>query len=185
MRFKFTPGVIAGIIVYLALVGLLLGWTWSSLFGVLAGAAIGVLVWLALNAVRVRRWRKEGTARADQELETGAHAGQARSRQSQSALELYESSGRSLADAPLRTQEILRSAHDSHYRERDDDLAESDAAESTPATPGPLHAHQLTAEDAKAIREFSGTNLNPDETVELPSGLKVTGRELQLWLDSH
>jgi hypothetical protein len=100
-----------------------------------------------------------------------------------SPIELYEASGRPLADAPLVTQEILRLAEESHRNRRCGPQPEDDF--DVPEPQGPLHAHHITPDDAALMRRMAGASFGPTSTVTLPSGRTVTGAEMQRWLDSQ
>lgn len=49
----------------------------------------------------------------------------------------------------------------------------------------PLHAHEVTADDAALIRMMAGARFKAGFTLELPSGKKVSGAEMRRWLNSH
>lgn len=103
-----------------------------------------------------------------------------------SPIELYEASGRLLADAPPATQEILRLAEESHQRRNfgpqpEDEIDDFDV----PEPQGPLHAHQITPDDAALMRRMAGASFGPNGTVTLPSGRTVTGAEMQRWVETH
>lgn len=49
------------------------------------------------------------------------------------------------------------------------------------AEPGPLHAHELTADDAAFMRMMRGAAFGDDVTVVLPSGIRITGTEMRRW----
>lgn len=52
------------------------------------------------------------------------------------------------------------------------------------AEPTPLHAHEVTPDDAAMLRMFAGSSFSGDTVITLPSGKTVTGAEIQRWLDS-
>jgi len=54
-----------------------------------------------------------------------------------------------------------------------------------PADSGPLHAHEVTPDDAALIRVMAGARFGPDARVTLPSGRTITGTEMQQWLDTN
>lgn len=49
-------------------------------------------------------------------------------------------------------------------------------------TPQPLHAHEITADDAALLRMLAGATFGPDATIGLPSGKSITGAEMARWL---
>ena len=53
------------------------------------------------------------------------------------------------------------------------------------AEPSPLHAHEITTNDAVMIRMMAGASFGPDAMVTLPSGRTITGAEMQRWLDAQ
>lgn len=53
------------------------------------------------------------------------------------------------------------------------------------ADSGPLHAHELTSDDAAMIRALGGAKFGPDATVILPSGRKATGAEMRRWTEEE
>lgn len=48
--------------------------------------------------------------------------------------------------------------------------------------PSPLHAHEVTADDAALIRMLAGASFGDTATVVLPSGKTVTGAEMRRWV---
>lgn len=48
----------------------------------------------------------------------------------------------------------------------------------------PLHAHEITPDDAAMIRMMAGAHFAPDAVVTLPSGKTITGAEMQRWIIS-
>lgn len=48
-----------------------------------------------------------------------------------------------------------------------------------------LHGHQITRSDAAMIRMLAGASFGPDATVTLPSGITVTGTEMQRWVEAN
>lgn len=53
-----------------------------------------------------------------------------------------------------------------------------------PAGPTPLHAHEITPDDAAFMRMMAGARFGPDATVVLPSGKTITGAEMARWLEA-
>lgn len=51
--------------------------------------------------------------------------------------------------------------------------------------PSPLHAHEVTADDAAFIRMLAESDFDDAFIVELPSGNVVNGAELRRWVQSH
>jgi hypothetical protein len=47
----------------------------------------------------------------------------------------------------------------------------------------PLHAHEISPNDAALIRMLSGATFGPDAKVTLPSGKQVTGPEMARWVE--
>lgn len=88
-----------------------------------------------------------------------------------SPVELYEASGKSLRDAPRRTQDILREAERNHQRR----TTASDA----------LHAHEVSPADAALMRMMAGAKFGPDAAVTLPSGKTITGTEMARWVEQQ
>ncbi len=64
-------------------------------------------------------------------------------------------------------------------------LAEADRSMATQHPTGPLHAHEVTSDDAALMRMMAGAHFGPDATVILPSGRTVTGAEMQRWIDAN
>lgn len=48
----------------------------------------------------------------------------------------------------------------------------------------PLHAYEITPDDAALIRMMVGSKWGPGATLTLPSGRTITGDEMQRWLDA-
>lgn len=48
----------------------------------------------------------------------------------------------------------------------------------------PLHAHEITPNDAAFMRMMAGATFGPDARVTLPSGKTITGTEMQQWVQS-
>jgi hypothetical protein len=53
------------------------------------------------------------------------------------------------------------------------------------AVPGPVHAHELTADDAAFMQMMRGARFGDDVTVVLPSGIRITGDEMRRWTCSR
>lgn len=51
-------------------------------------------------------------------------------------------------------------------------------------SPGPLHAHELSADDAACINMLAGSQWAPDASLTLPSGRTVTGAEISRWVQA-
>lgn len=51
--------------------------------------------------------------------------------------------------------------------------------------PSPLHAHEITPDDAALIRMLTGAQFADTATVVLPSGKTVTGAEMRRWVQGH
>lgn len=47
----------------------------------------------------------------------------------------------------------------------------------------PLHAHELSSDDAAMIRMLAGANFGPETSATLPSGRQVTGAEMARWVN--
>lgn len=58
----------------------------------------------------------------------------------------------------------------------------SDVQDRTPSDLSPLHAHEITGDNAAPIRMMAGASFGPHATATLPSGRTITGAEMQLWL---
>jgi len=57
---------------------------------------------------------------------------------------------------------------------------DDEAPESTP-----LHAHEVTADDAAMIRMMSGAHFGDSAAVTLPSGKTITGAEMRRWIEAQ
>jgi hypothetical protein len=49
----------------------------------------------------------------------------------------------------------------------------------------PMHAHEITPDDAAFIRMMAGAAFGPDVQVTLPSGKTITGSEMALWISEN
>lgn len=47
----------------------------------------------------------------------------------------------------------------------------------------PLHAHEITPNDAALINMMAGANFGPDARITLPSGRTITGAEMRRWVN--
>lgn len=47
----------------------------------------------------------------------------------------------------------------------------------------PLHAHELTADDAALLRMMRGAKFGPNAKLTLPSGRTISGAEAQRWTE--
>lgn len=85
-----------------------------------------------------------------------------------------------------RTMAILaeadRSAGRRQPRPADELDVDEPAAPATPMDDRPLHAHEITTDDAALIRALNGAVVGPDATFVLPSGRAITGAEMRQWL---
>lgn len=95
-----------------------------------------------------------------------------------SAGELYESTGRSLADAPPVTQDILRLAEDAHRRRHSDPERDDALEKEQPGLP-------VTGNDDAVLALFAGTQFGPNASVTLPSGTTLDAEEAQTWTDLY
>lgn len=59
------------------------------------------------------------------------------------------------------------------------------AGTAEPLEPSPLHAHEITPDDAALIRMMSGAQFADSSTVTLPSGKTITGAEMRRWIDNQ
>lgn len=66
-------------------------------------------------------------------------------------------------------------------RNREPELDDLDSVE--PPEPSPLHAHEITPDDAALIRALSGATFGGNVT--LPSGKTISGAEMQRWVDDQ
>jgi hypothetical protein len=48
----------------------------------------------------------------------------------------------------------------------------------------PLHAHEVTPNDAAFMRMMAGATFGPDVEVTLPSGKTITGAEMAKWVEA-
>jgi len=103
-----------------------------------------------------------------------------------SATQIYLDGGGDPADE--RTMAILAEADRSSNRNApfDDPTDDPTIGKRPPRVAvDPLHAHEITANDAAMIRAMAGANFGPDATVTLPSGRTITGAEMQRWLEAN
>lgn len=50
---------------------------------------------------------------------------------------------------------------------------------------GPLHAHEITPDDAALIRAMAGAHFGDGFTLTLPSGKTITGAEMRCWTEEE
>lgn len=90
---------------------------------------------------------------------------------------------------PLLAAEVVRGQE---RRERDFELDRAEReyhrkrgvfALESPTEFEPLHAHEVTANDAALMRMLRGATFGPDAKVQLPSGKWVTGDEMARWVE--
>lgn len=101
-----------------------------------------------------------------------------KARERRSATQIYLDGGGNPADA--RTMALLAEADRSNQRQQD----AQEAAERAQGDK-PLHAHEITADDAALIRMMAGAQFGLDALVTLPSGRTISGAEMRRWLDSN
>lgn len=58
-------------------------------------------------------------------------------------------------------------------------------AEDEIAKTGPLHAHEITPNDAALIHMMAGAHFADSATVTLPSGKTITGAEMRRWVEDQ
>lgn len=90
---------------------------------------------------------------------------------------------REFAEEELREHEEKLRKRESefrHIRRRWLDQGDDDGP-----TPTPLHAYQVTANDAALLRKMAGARFGEGATITLPSGKVVTGAEMRKWAEAQ
>lgn len=70
-------------------------------------------------------------------------------------------------------------------RRRDREVLPDRVDDAERREPSPLHAHEITKDDAALIRMMSGAQFGDSATVVLPSGKTITGAEMRRWVDDQ
>lgn len=94
-----------------------------------------------------------------------------------------ETLGRLAGNGPLAAALYRSYMEGQERRSREPEPDDADTLE--PLETSPLHAHEITPDDAALIRALSGAQVGPNSTVTLPSGKTITGAEMRRWIDNQ
>lgn len=86
---------------------------------------------------------------------------------------------------PTLAAEVARGDRRRAQHRGEDYPEETQYHEPEETEPSPLHAHEITPNDAALIRMMAGANFGDEARVTLPSGKTITGAEMRRWVESQ